>query len=187
MEYVTLGKSDLHVSNVCLGTMTWGKQNTQADADSQLQYALKKGINFIDTAEMYAIPPSAETYGKTENIIGNWLARNPGRRKEIVLATKIAGNGLPWVRGGADVTGAAIISSVDASLKRLQTDHIDLYQIHWPDRGSQASACPVGNPLSCTDHPFGCALPSQLVVDLVFLPSITTSEYRPLRRSLSYC
>jgi aryl-alcohol dehydrogenase-like predicted oxidoreductase len=136
MEYVTLGKSDLRVSNVCLGTMTWGKQNTQADADSQLEYALKKGINFVDTAEMYAIPPSAETYGKTESIIGNWLGRNPGRRKEIVLATKIAGNGLSWIRGGADVTGAAIISSVDASLKRLQTDHIDLYQIHWPNRSS---------------------------------------------------
>ena len=136
MEYVILGRSDLSVSKVCLGTMTWGKQNTQADADRQIEYALKKGINFIDTAEMYAIPPSAETYGTTESIIGNWLARNPGKRKEIVLATKIAGNGISWIRGGADVTGSAIISSVDASLKRLQTDHIDLYQIHWPNRSS---------------------------------------------------
>ena len=136
MEYVKLGRSDLRVSKVCLGTMTWGKQNTQADADRQIEYALKKGINFIDTAEMYAIPPSAETYGTTESIIGNWLTRNPGKRKEIVLTTKIAGNGISWIRGGADVTGTAIISSVDASLKRLQTDHIDLYQIHWPNRSS---------------------------------------------------
>jgi len=136
MEYVPLGKSDLTVSNICLGTMTWGKRNTQADADGQIEYALTKGINFIDTAEMYAIPPTAETYGTTEGIIGDWLARNPGKRKDIVLATKIAGNGISWIRGGADVTGSAVISSVDASLKRLRTDHIDLYQIHWPNRSS---------------------------------------------------
>ena len=136
MEYILLGRSGLRVSKACLGTMTWGKQNCQADADKQLDYALAKGINFVDTAEMYAIPPTAETYGTTETIIGNWLARNPGKRKEIVLATKIAGNGISWIRGGADVTGSAIIRSVDASLKRLGTDYIDLYQLHWPNRSS---------------------------------------------------
>ena len=136
MRYVDLGTSGLSVSNICLGTMTWGRQNSQKDADRQLNYALAKGINFVDTAEMYAIPPTAETYGSTESIIGNWLARNPGRRKEIVLASKIAGNGLSWIRGGGDITGAAIVSSVDASLKRLQTDYIDLYQLHWPNRNS---------------------------------------------------
>ncbi|MCP5409951.1 MAG: aldo/keto reductase [Chromatiaceae bacterium] len=136
MEYVTLGSSGLSVSKICLGSMTWGRQNTQSDADRQLDYALQKGINFVDTAEMYAIPPTRETYGTTETIIGNWLARNPGKRAGIVLASKIAGNGVSWIRGGADVTGAAVISSVDASLRRLQTDYIDLYQLHWPNRNS---------------------------------------------------
>ena len=136
MEYVKLGSSDLRVSNVCLGTMTWGKQNTQADAEQQLAYALSQGVNFIDTAEMYAIPPTAETYGTTETIIGNWLAKNPGKREEIVLASKIAGNGVSWIRDGTDMTGEAVIRSVDASLKRLQTDYIDLYQLHWPNRSS---------------------------------------------------
>lgn len=136
MEYVTLGRSNLEVSRVCLGTMTWGKQNSQADADEQLDYALAKGVNFIDTAEMYAIPPTAETYGTTENILGNWLERNPGKRKKIILATKIAGNGIPWIREGGDITGAEIVRSVDASLKRLKTDYIDLYQLHWPNRTS---------------------------------------------------
>ena len=136
MEYVKLGSGGLRVSNVCLGTMTWGKQNTQTDADEQLDYALAKGLHFVATAEMYAIPPTVDTYGATEAIIGNWLARNPGKRKEIVLASKIAGNGVSWIRGGADITGAAVISSVDASLKRLQTDYIDLYQLHWPNRSS---------------------------------------------------
>lgn len=136
MNYVKLGSSELSVSKVCLGSMTWGMQNSQTDADRQLEYALAKGINFIDTAEMYAIPPTEESYGSTETIIGNWLARNPGKRNQIVLATKIAGNGLPWIRGGGDISGAAVISSVDASLKRLQTDYIDLYQLHWPNRPS---------------------------------------------------
>ncbi len=136
MEYLPLGNSNLNVSRICLGTMTWGKQNTQADADGQLDYALAKGINFVDTAEMYAIPPTAETYGTTERIIGNWIARNPGKRDDIILATKIAGNGISWIRDGANVTGSAVVSSVDASLQRLNTDYIDLYQIHWPNRNS---------------------------------------------------
>lgn len=134
MQFSTLGSSDLSVSRICLGSMTWGVQNTQQDANQQIEYALKQGINFIDTAEMYAVPPSPDTYGKTETIIGNWLATNPQRRKEIVLATKIAGIGLPWVRDGGPITGKAVEQAVDASLKRLQTDYIDLFQLHWPNR-----------------------------------------------------
>ncbi|WP_255375071.1 aldo/keto reductase [Oleiphilus sp. HI0125] len=119
-----------------MGSMTWGVQNSQLDASKQIEYAISRGINFIDTAEMYAVPPSPETYGKTEKIIGNWISANSQKRKDLVIATKIAGNGLPWIRSGADITGEAIIVSVDASLKRLQTDYIDLYQLHWPNRTS---------------------------------------------------
>jgi len=136
MEYTKLGNTDVDISRVCLGTMTWGTQNDQNDADEQIEYALSQGINFFDTAEMYAVPPTADTYGKTESIIGNWIARNSQRRSEIVLASKIAGNGLPWIRNGGDITGEAIIQSVDASLQRLHTDYIDLYQLHWPNRTS---------------------------------------------------
>ncbi|CED57564.1 putative aldo-keto reductase [Aliivibrio wodanis] len=136
MEYTTLGSSNVSVSRICLGSMTWGQQNSQEDANQQIEYALSQGINFIDTAEMYAVPPSPETYGKTETIIGNWLAENPERRKEIVLATKIAGPGLPWVRNAGAITGEAVIAAVDSSLARLQTDYIDLYQLHWPNRTS---------------------------------------------------
>ena len=136
MEYSTLGSSNLSVSRICLGSMTWGKQNNQEDANQQIDYALSQGINFIDTAEMYAVPPSPDTYGKTETIIGNWLAANPERRKEIILASKIAGPGLPWVRNAGPITGEAVITAVDASLSRLQTDYIDLYQLHWPNRTS---------------------------------------------------
>ena len=136
MEYSTLGSSNLSVSRICLGSMTWGQQNSQEDANQQIDYALSQGINFIDTAEMYAVPPSPDTYGKTETIIGNWLAANPERRKEIILASKIAGPGLPWVRNADPITGEAVIAAVDASLARLQTDYIDLYQLHWPNRTS---------------------------------------------------
>ncbi|MDD9195076.1 aldo/keto reductase [Aliivibrio sp. S3MY1] len=136
MEYSTLGSSNLSVSRICLGSMTWGKQNNQEDANQQIDYALSQGINFIDTAEMYAVPPSPDTYGKTETIIGNWLAENLERRSDIILASKIAGPGLPWVREGAPITGDAVIAAVDASLARLQTDYIDLYQLHWPNRTS---------------------------------------------------
>jgi aryl-alcohol dehydrogenase-like predicted oxidoreductase len=136
MQYSPLGSSGVDVSRVCLGSMTWGKQNTQQDADEQIAYALAQGVNFIDTAEMYAVPPSPETYGKTEQIIGNWLSRNAQKRSDIVLATKIAGNGLSWVRDGGDITRSAVIEAVDNSLKRLQTDYIDLYQLHWPNRST---------------------------------------------------
>ena len=136
MHYSKLGSSELNVSRVCLGTMTWGSQNNQREASEQIDYALSQGINFIDTAEMYSVPPKAETYGKTEKMLGNWLAANATKRRDIILASKIAGNGIPWIREGADITGEAVIASVDASLKRLQTDYIDLYQLHWPNRTS---------------------------------------------------
>ena len=136
MEFSVLGSSGVKVSRICLGSMTWGLQNNQTDADQQIEYALTQGVNFIDTAEMYAVPPSAETYGKTETIIGNWLTANPARRKEIILASKIAGIGLPWVRDGGPITGEAVVRAVDASLARLQTDYIDLFQLHWPNRNA---------------------------------------------------
>ncbi|WP_245931956.1 aldo/keto reductase [Marinomonas aquiplantarum] len=136
MKYVPLGRTGLEVSRVCLGTMTWGTQNTQADADEQIEYALDHGVNFMDTAEMYSVPPTPESYGKTETIIGDWLSRHPSKRDDFVLATKIAGSGLKYIRDGGPITGQAVIEAVDASLKRLQTDYIDLYQLHWPNRTS---------------------------------------------------
>lgn len=135
MRFSTLGSSGLKISRVCLGTMTWGTQNTQQDADQQIDYALDRGVNFLDTAEMYSIPPNAESYGKTETLIGNWLSRNSEKRSDIVLASKIA-PGLPWVRSGQPLSREAVIEAVDNSLKRLQTDYIDLYQLHWPNRTS---------------------------------------------------
>ena len=134
MQFSKLGSSGLSVSRVCLGSMTWGLQNNQQDANQQIEYALSQGINFIDTAEMYAVPPSPDTYGKTETIIGNYIAANPGKRKDFILASKIAGPGLAWVRDGGPITGQAVIEAVDASLGRLQTDYIDLFQLHWPNR-----------------------------------------------------
>ena len=136
MKYKQLGRTDLLISLIGLGTMTWGRQNTQAEGFQQMDYALEQGINFFDTAEMYAIPPTAETYGSTETIIGNWFARNKSRQ-QVILASKIAGPGLPWIRDGHSVIDKQnIIAAVDSSLRRLQTDYIDLYQLHWPNRGS---------------------------------------------------
>lgn len=136
MEYRKLGNTDLNVSALCLGTMTWGKQNTQDEAFAQLDYALERGINFIDTAEMYPVPPETETQGATDIMIGNWLAER-GCRDQVVLATKIAGPGLGTVRGGqGDYSRANIETAVNESLQRLQTDVIDVYQLHWPARNS---------------------------------------------------
>ncbi|MDP5056177.1 MAG: aldo/keto reductase [Marinomonas hwangdonensis] len=151
MKYVPLGRTGLKVSRVCLGTMTWGTQNTQADADVQIEYALANGVNFMDTAEMYSIPPNAESYGKTETIIGDWLSRHPSRRQEFVLATKIAGPGLSYIRKGGPITGESIVSSVEASLKRLKTDYIDLYQLHWPNRSTPHFAKHFPGDISFTD------------------------------------
>ncbi|MFD1710676.1 aldo/keto reductase [Ottowia sp. GY511] len=136
MQTIPLGQSDLRVTPICLGTMTFGEQVAQADAHAILDRAVERGVTFIDTAEMYPVPPSARTYGATETIIGHWLAARPGMRQRIVLATKVAGpsRGMPWVRDGQGMTAADIRASCDASLKRLQTDVIDLYQIHWPER-----------------------------------------------------
>lgn len=134
MQYSKLGSSGIDVSRVCLGTMTWGLQNNEAEGHAQMDYAAEQGINFFDTAEMYAVPPSAETYGKTEEIIGTWFKKR-GKRDDIILASKIAGPGQPWIRNGrAKIDGANITEAIDASLKRLQTDYIDLYQLHWPNR-----------------------------------------------------
>jgi aryl-alcohol dehydrogenase-like predicted oxidoreductase len=137
MKTVQLGQSDLQVTPICLGTMTFGEQVDEPTAHAILDRSLERGVNFIDTAEMYAVPPRAETFNATEKIIGNWLARNPTARQKLVLASKVAGpsRGMPWIRGGSgDLTGADIIAACEGSLKRLQTDVIDLYQIHWPVR-----------------------------------------------------
>ena len=133
MKYLPLGSSSLNVSRVCLGSMTWGLQNNQQDANQQLDYALTQNVNFVDTAEMYAVPPSEKTYGKTETIIGNWLAANPHKRKDIVLASKIAGPGFSYIRDASPISGQTVIQAIEDSLKRLQTDYIDLYQLHWPN------------------------------------------------------
>ena len=136
MRRTRLSNSALEVSEICLGTMPWGEQNSEREAHQQLDWALERGINFIDTAEMYPIPPRKETQGSTERILGPWLARNRHRRDRIVLATKIAGPGRrDWIRNGdTRVSAKTIPWAIDDSLKRLQTDYIDLYQIHWPER-----------------------------------------------------
>ena len=137
MEYRKLGRTDIEVSTICLGTMTWGEQNTEADAHDQLDYSLDNEVNFIDTAEIYAVPTKAETQGLTEKHIGTWFKAR-GNRDKVILATKVAGrSGMTWMREGGEVTRLSkehIFYAVENSLKRLQTDYIDLYQVHWPDR-----------------------------------------------------
>ncbi len=136
MKYRKLGSTNLDVSLICLGTMTYGEQNTQDEGFEQMDYALKNGINFFDTAELYAIPPKEKTYGKTEEIIGNWF-QSRNNRKEIILATKIAGPGLKWIRGGgSQFSSKSIEEALNNSLVRLKTDYIDLYQLHWPERNT---------------------------------------------------
>ncbi|HEY5718085.1 MAG TPA: NADP(H)-dependent aldo-keto reductase [Motiliproteus sp.] len=135
MEYRYLGGSDLRVSTLCLGTMTWGRQNSEADAHAQLDLAVAAGVNFIDTAEMYPIPPNAATQGLTERYIGSWLAARGGRER-VVIATKAAGPGraVKHIRGGPRLDRSQLRAAVEGSLQRLQTDYIDLYQLHWPER-----------------------------------------------------
>ena len=134
MRYRTLPGTQLYVSEVCLGTMTWGEQNSESEGHAQLDFAVAEGINFIDTAEMYPVPPNGTTQGRTETILGAWLARRP--RGNLVIATKVAGPGRrDWIRGGrTDLTRNVIAEAVDTSLARLKIDYIDLYQIHWPQR-----------------------------------------------------
>ncbi len=135
MKYTTLPNTDVKVSKICLGTMTFGQQNTEAEGHSQLDFSFEKGINFIDTAEMYSVPARQETYGSTEEIIGTWFKKS-GKRDEVVLASKIAGPNplFTYMRDKNDFSPASIKFALDQSLKRLQTDYIDLYQLHWPER-----------------------------------------------------
>ncbi len=148
MNLVRLGRSDLHVTPICLGTMTFGEQVPEPLAHDILDRSLERGINFLDTAEMYSVPARAETCGATETIIGHWLAKRPSARAKLVLATKVAGpsRGMPWVRSGKGMTAADIIASCEGSLRRLQTDVIDLYQIHWPERHVPAFGALYYNP-----------------------------------------
>ena len=136
MKKINLGVSDLNVTPICLGTMTFGEQVNESVSHNILDRSLALGINFIDTAEMYSVPARAETCGATESIMGNWFSSRPGARQKVVLATKVAGpsRGMPWVREGLGMTAQDILNSCNASLKRLKTDVIDLYQIHWPER-----------------------------------------------------
>jgi aryl-alcohol dehydrogenase-like predicted oxidoreductase len=134
VKYNRLGRTELEVSEICLGTMTWGNQNTETEAHEQIEYAYANGVNFMDTAEMYPIPPKAEYQGKTEEFIGNWFKKT-GQRDKWVLASKVSGGG-SFLREGTPTNRANIRLAIEGSLKRLQTDYIDLYQIHWPNRGT---------------------------------------------------
>jgi aryl-alcohol dehydrogenase-like predicted oxidoreductase len=136
MNYRKLGTTDLKVSTICLGTMTWGEQNTQEEGFEQMDYALDQGVNFWDTAELYAVPPKAETFGHTETIMGNWFKKTK-KRKEVILATKVAGPSREYLRdGGYNYGIEKMTEAINDSLKRLQTDYIDLYQLHWPERNT---------------------------------------------------
>lgn len=131
MQLNTLGTTDIKVSQICLGTMTWGYQNSESDAHEQLDYAIDHGVNFIDTAEMYSVPPSAQTHTLTEQYLGRWLTKQP-KREQIIIATKVAGPGPEWIRNGEGLIG--LDTALEGSLQRLKTDYIDLYQLHWPQR-----------------------------------------------------
>ena len=134
MNYKKLGNTDLNVSTICLGTMTWGEQNTQNEAFEQMEYSLDNGVNFWDTAELYAVPPKAETYGHTETIIGNWFEKTK-KRKDVILASKVGGPSRKYMRNGENsFTGKNLENALNGSLVRLKTDYIDLYQLHWPER-----------------------------------------------------
>ena len=136
MKFKKLGTTDLDVSLICLGTMTWGTQNTEKDAFDQMDYSLAEGVNFFDTAELYSVPPNSDSYGKTEVMIGNWFEKRKNRKK-IILASKVAGPGCSWIRGGKNNFDEKTIGeAIDGSLKRLKTDYIDLYQLHWPERST---------------------------------------------------
>lgn len=149
MKYRKLGDSDVKVSAIGLGTMTWGEQNTESEAHAQIDYALDRGVNLIDTAEMYPVPPKADTQGLTERYIGSWLAKRPGAREKIVLATKIAGparqpHNPRHIRGEQNQFDRSnLTEALHGSLERLRTDYIDLYQLHWPDRSTMTFGRPT--------------------------------------------
>jgi len=136
MKFKKLGHTNIDVSLICLGTMNMGEQNTQEEGFEQMDFSFEQGVNFFDTAEVYAVPPRQETQGKTEEIIGNWFVKSK-KREKIILATKMVGPGVEWIRnGGGNYTEKNMTIAIDASLKRLQTDYIDLYQLHWPERNT---------------------------------------------------
>ncbi len=136
MKFKKLGNTDLDVSLICLGTMTWGTQNSEKEAFEQMDYSVDQGVNFFDTAELYSVPPNAESYGKTEIMIGNWFKKRKNRKK-IILASKVAGPGCDWIRNGENSFNEKNLrKAIDGSLKRLKTDYIDLYQLHWPERST---------------------------------------------------
>jgi aryl-alcohol dehydrogenase-like predicted oxidoreductase len=136
MNYKKLGNTDIKVSTICLGTMTWGEQNTQEEGFEQMDFALDQGVNFWDTAELYAVPPKEETFGHTEIIIGNWFEKTK-KRDKVILATKVAGPAREYIRGGGNnYTLQRMTEALNDSLKRLKTDYIDLYQLHWPERNT---------------------------------------------------
>ena len=138
MNYRKLGNTDLKVSTICLGTMTWGEQNTQDEGFEQMDYALDQGVNFWDTAELYSVPPKEKTFGHTEIIIGNWFKKT-NKRDKVILATKVAGPSRAYLRGGGNQFDIKnLTEALNGSLKRLQTDYIDLYQLHWPERNTNA-------------------------------------------------
>ncbi|WP_230530509.1 aldo/keto reductase [Microvirga roseola] len=165
MEYRRLGRTDLNVSLICLGTMTWGQQNTEVEGHAQMDYALDQGINFFDTAELYSIPPRPETQGSTERIIGSWF-KSRGTRDRVILATKVVGRSEnTWFRDDgspAELSRAQIEEAVNKSLRRLQTDYIDLYQIHWPDR-----PMPWGSNPTIYRHQEGKAHPIPKTVEIM--------------------
>jgi aryl-alcohol dehydrogenase-like predicted oxidoreductase len=168
MEYRRLGHSDIKVSAICLGTMTFGEQNSEEDAHAQLDYAMAQGVNFIDTAEMYPVPPKADTYGRTEEYIGTWLKRR-GNRQDIILASKVAGpaRDLSYLRHGqARLDRNNIETALHNSLKRLQTDYLDLYQLHWPDRKANFFGR-LGYQHDATDNPIPIEETLQVLGDLV--------------------
>lgn len=169
MHYRQLGHTDLKVSQICLGTMTWGQQNTQQDGFAQMDYAVEHGINFFDTAELYSIPPNAKTYGSTETIIGNWFKAH-GKRDQIILASKVCGPGADWIphirHGQTRLNRKNIEAALHASLQRLQTDYLDLYQLHWPDRDTNFFG-KLGYQHNPDDHPIAIEETLEVLNDLV--------------------
>jgi len=169
MKYNPLGNTEINVSQICLGTMTWGQQNSQGDGFAQMDYAVEHGINFFDTAELYSIPPNGQTYGSTETIIGNWFKAR-GKRDKIILASKVVGPGADWIphirHSQTRLDRKNIEAALHASLQRLQTDYLDLYQLHWPDRDTNFFG-KLGYQHNPDDHPIAIEETLEVLNDLV--------------------